>query len=76
MSDRTIYVTLTRTGKSPSTISVAAGSSVEQVMQAAGIAASDYAGWNFTDEDGDTLTLTSRLENSTALICGVRVDGA
>lgn len=76
MSDRTIYVTLTRTGKSPSTISVGAGSTVETVLQAAGIAQSDYSSWNFTDEDGDTLSLSSRLDNSTALICGVRVDGA
>lgn len=76
MSERTIYVTITRVGKSPTTISVPSMSTVETVVQAAGIAQSDYSSWNFTDEDGDVLGLGSRLENSTALICGVRVDGA
>jgi hypothetical protein len=76
MAPSKIYVTLVRPGKSPQTVEVDAGSTVRATLDAAGIPSNEYGGWNLTDEDGDTLSLDSRLESSTSLICGMRVDGA
>lgn len=71
-----IYVTIVRTGKDEVTESVAPGTTVREVFNQAGIASDVYNGWSVTDEDGDSLSLDSQLHNSTALICGARVDGA
>lgn len=71
-----IYVTIVRTGKEEVTETVESGSTVRQVLDQAGIAAATYNGWSITDEEGDSLTLDSSLYNSTALICGARVNGA
>lgn len=71
-----IYVTIVRTGKDEVTETVASGSTVREVFVQAGIEASVYNGWTVTDEDGDSLTLDSVLYQTTALICGARVNGA
>lgn len=71
-----IYVTIVRTGKEEVTETVASGSTVRQVFESAGLDSATYNGWTITDEEGDSLTLDSTLHNSTALICGARVNGA
>lgn len=71
-----IYITIVRTGKNEVTESVAPGTSVSAVLDQAGISSTTYNGWTITDEDGDSLSLTSPLHASTALICGARVNGA
>jgi hypothetical protein len=76
MSSGNIYITLVRPGKPPTQVEASRGSTVRQVLDKAGIPSTEYANWSFTDEDGDTLGLDSSLDNSTALICGTRVDGA
>lgn len=71
-----IYVTIVRTGKDEVTETVSAGSTVRTVLDQAGIAAATYNGWSIQDEEGNTLTLDSTLDYTTALICGARVNGA
>lgn len=71
-----IVIGITRPGKTTLTTEVEKGSTVEQALVAAGLQKSDFQSWTFTDEDGDTLTLTSSLNQSTNLICGQRVTGA
>jgi hypothetical protein len=76
MAPGDIYVTIVRTGKQEVTEAVQPGTTVREVFEKAGIPSSTYSGWSITDEEGDSLTLDSQLHNSTALVCGGRVDGA
>lgn len=71
-----IHIAITRPGKSTVYTEIPSGETVEYSLNKAGLNESDYNGWSFTDEDGDTLDLADSLSNSTALICGPRVDGA
>jgi hypothetical protein len=72
----TIYPVLVRPGKRAQSVTIPEGSTVEDSCLAAGFAESDYVGWTFTDADGETLTLTSKLYETTHILCGVKVDGA
>jgi hypothetical protein len=76
MSTGQVAITFVRPGKQPKTVLVSAGVSLRSALDQAEIAATDYNGWSFTDEDRDTLSLNDALTNSTQVICGGRVDGA
>lgn len=76
MTPKSIFVSVVRTGKQTEHVEIPSGSSVEDALMKAGLAAADYNKWSITDEDGEKLALTSRLTNSTQLICGPKVDGA
>lgn len=76
MSPQTIYVTIVRPGKAAQTVDVPAGSTVEDVFRKAGFSESDYRNWHITDEDGDSLSLSSTLFQTTQIVAGPRVDGA
>lgn len=71
-----VAITFVRPGKQPKTVLVNSGQTLRSALDAAEIPSSDYSSWVFTDEDGDSLSLTTSLTASTQVICGGRVDGA
>lgn len=76
MSTGNIYVTIIRTGKNEVTETVRQGATPREVFEQAGVASSVYSSWAIQDEDGNTLSLDTPINSSTALVCGARVDGA
>lgn len=71
-----LFAVLVRPGKTSKTQAFNTGDTLESVLVAAGITGSDYRNWTFTDEDGDTLSLSDTLHRTSTIICGQRVDGA
>lgn len=71
-----IFVTVVRPGKQPQMVEVESGSTVEQVFAAMGLPTSEYANWTVQDANGSSLSLSSRINVTTHLICGMSVAGA
>lgn len=76
MAPDNVYITIIRTGKDEVTVTLPAGATVREAFEKADIAPAVYNAWSITDEDGNSMSLSSTLSSSTALVCGARTNGA